>query len=179
MAKQMGVLLVEEIQPRILLIRDQKVILDADLAILYGVTTKRLNEQVKRNLDRFPDDFMFQLTSEEAEGMRSQNATSKTGRGGRRYQPYAFTEHGAMMAASVLNTPRAAEVSVYVVRAFIRLREIVATHKELAAKLAELERKVGTHDAAIQSLVAAIRQLLTPPPKPDRGKIGFRPPGEQ
>ncbi len=174
MAKKQELVLVEEIEPRILLIRGQKVILDSDLAELYGATTKRLNEQVKRNRSRFPQDFMFQLTVAEQDALRSQNATSKVGRGGRRYRPYAFTEHGAIMVANVLNTPRAMEVSVYVVRAFVKLREMLATHKELAHKLAELERKLETHDEAIRSLVSAIRQLMTPPPEPKRGRIGFR-----
>jgi phage regulator Rha-like protein len=173
-AKKQELVLVEEIEPRILLIRGQKVILDSDLAELYGATTKRLNEQVKRNRSRFPQDFMFQLTVAEQDALRSQNATSKVGRGGRRYRPYAFTEHGAIMVANVLNTPRAMEVSVYVVRAFVKLREMLATHKELAHKLAELERKLETHDEAIRSLVSAIRQLMTPPPEPKRGRIGFR-----
>lgn len=177
------VVLVDRIAPYVLMIRGQRVMLDADLASLYGVTTKRLNEQVKRNQTRFPDDFLFQLTVEEAkelpllepsDGLRSQIATSSPGRhGGRRYRPYAFTEHGAIMAASVLNTPRAIEVSVYVVRAFVKLRELLSTHKEMAGKLAELERKVAGHDAAVQSLVAAIRRLMEPP-APPRPRIGFR-----
>lgn len=167
-------MLVEEIEPRILLIRGQKVMLDSDLAELYGVSTKRLNEQVKRNGGRFPADFMFQLTEQEAESLRSQIATLKPGRGlHRKYLPYAFTEHGAIMVASVLNTPRAIQVSVYVVRAFVKLRELLATNKELADKLAELERKVSGHDEAIRSLVVAIRQLMEPPPQPKKGRIGF------
>jgi hypothetical protein len=183
MTKPTSLIAVEQIESRILLIRGQRVILDADLAQLYGVTTKRLNEQVRRNAGRFPPDFTFQLTAEEAQvvrsqsvtaNLRSQNATSSAAsHGGRRYRPYAFTEHGALMAASVLNTPRAIEVSVYVIRAFVKLRELLSTHKELAAKLAELERKVASHDTAIQSLVAAIRQLMSPP-TPPRRQIGFR-----
>ena len=163
---------IERIQQAILLIRGKRVMLDADLAKLYGVSTKRLNEQVKRNRDRFPQDFMFQLNPEEAEVLRSQNATSKEGRGGRRYLPFAFTEHGAIMLASVLNTPRAIEVSVFVIRAFARLREILATHRSLANKLAELEGKIETHDEAIRSLVSAIRQLMAAPEEPPK-KIGF------
>ena len=157
--------------------------LDADLAALYGTTTKAFNQAVKRNLERFPADFRFQLTVEEAEAvrlrivtenLRSQIVTSNSAaRGGRRYLPYAFTEHGAIMAASVLNTSRAIEASVYVVRAFVKLRELLSTHKELAGKVAELERKVGSHDAAIQSLVVAIRRLMEPPPAPARRRIGF------
>ena len=160
------------IQQAILLIRGKRVMLDADLAELYGVSTKRLNEQVKRNRDRFPEDFMFQLNQTESEVLRSQFATSKTGRGGRRYLPFAFTEHGAIMLAAVLNTPRAIEVSVFVVRAFVRLREILTTHKALAHKLAELESKIETHDEAIRSLVSAIRQLMAAPERQPK-KIGF------
>ena len=154
------------------MIRGQKVIMDADLAILYGVETRRLNEQVKRNSDRFPEDFMFRLSVAEFENLKSHFATSSVGWGGRRSLPYAFTEHGAIMAASVLNTTKAVEVSVYVVRAFVRIREYLATHKQLANKLVELERKIGTHDQAIQSLMDAIHRLMTPPVKPKR-RIGF------
>jgi phage regulator Rha-like protein len=164
---------IEQIQQLIFLIRGKKVMLDSDLAKLYGVSTKRLNEQVKRNRDRFPEDFMFQVNSTEANNLRSQFATSKEGRGGRRYLPFAFTEHGAIMLASVLNTPRAIEVSVFVVRAFVRLREILATHRTLANKLAELEGKIETHDEAIRSLVSAIRQLMAPK-EGQRKKIGFQ-----
>ena len=147
--------------------------LDADLAELYGVSTKRLNEQVKRNRDRFPEDFMFQLNPTEVNNLRSHFATSKKERAGRRYAPYAFTEHGAIMLAAVLSTSRAIEVCVFVVRAFVRLREILATHKALAHKLAELESKIETHDEAIRSLVSAIRQLMAAPEKPSK-KIGFQ-----
>ncbi|MDO8956363.1 MAG: ORF6N domain-containing protein, partial [Deltaproteobacteria bacterium] len=163
----------ERIQQAILLIRGKRVMLDADLARLYGVSTKRLNEQVKRNRDRFPGDFMFQLNPAEVKNLRSHFATSKRGRGGRRYAPYAFTEHGAIMLAAVLSTPRAMQVSVLVVRAFVRLREILTTHKALAHKLAELESKIETHDEAIRSLVSAIRQLMSAPEKPPK-KIGFQ-----
>lgn len=163
-----------EIERRILTLRGQKVMLDSDLADLYGVTTKRLNEQVRRNLGRFPPDFMFQLSAEEASALRSQIATSKRGRGGRRYAPYAFTEHGAIMLANVLNTLRATEVSVYVVRAFVRLRQVVTTNREVAAKLAELERRVARHDDAIRSLVDAIHQLMDAPSPPAHRRIGFR-----
>lgn len=172
MPKTTAILPADRIESRIFLVREQKVILDSDLAKLYGVTTKRMNEQVKRNKDRFPSDFMFQLSSAETEALRSQNATSEHARGGRRYRPYAFTEHGAIMAASVLNTPRAVEVSVYVVRAFINLRETIGTHKELARKFAELEQRMETHDEDISALFEAIRQLMEPPDKPAK-RIGF------
>jgi len=163
----------ESIALRIRLLRGQKVMLDSDLAELYEVPTKRFNEQVKRNGERFPADFMFRLTEEEHSALRSQNATLKTGRGQhRKYLPYAFTEHGAIMAATVLNSPRAVEMSVFVVRAFVQLREMLSTHKELAAKLEALERKVGSHDQAIAGLIDAIRQLMTPPETKKRG-IGF------
>ena len=163
----------ERIQQAILLIRGKRVMLDANLAQLYGVSTKRLNEQVKRNRDRFPEDFMFQLNPTEVNNLRSHFATSKKERGGRRYAPYTFTEHGAIMLAAVLNTHRAIEISVFVVRAFVRLREILSTHKALANRLAELESKIETHDEAIRSLVSAIRQLMAPPAAGQK-KIGFQ-----
>jgi ORF6N domain-containing protein len=165
------------VESRILVLREQKVILDADLAELYGVPVKRLNEQVKRNQERFPADFMFRLSPEESESLRSQTATSKTGRGGRRYAPYAFTEHGAIMAATVLNSERAVEMSVFVVRAFVRLREMLATNQQLASKIDELEQRLDTHDASIQELIEAIRELMAPEPATGR-RIGFQlPPG--
>jgi phage regulator Rha-like protein len=136
------------------------------------VETRRLNEQVKRNSDRFPEDFMFRLSAVEFENLKSHFATSSAGWGGRRSLPYAFTEHGAIMTASVLNTTKAIEVSVYVVRAFVRIREYLATHKQLAQKLAELERKIGTHDQAIQSLMDAIHRLMAPAAH-QRRQIGF------
>jgi hypothetical protein len=162
---------IEQIQQSILLIRGKKVMLDTDLARLYGVPTKRLNEQVKRNRDRFPQDFMFQLSAEEKTEVVAKCdhlASLKFSP----THPYAFTEHGAIMLAAVLNTPRAIEVSVFVVRAFVRLREILTTHKALAHKLAELESKIETHDEAIRSLVSAIRQLMAPPAAGQK-KIGF------
>jgi hypothetical protein len=130
-----------------------------------------LNEQIKRNRERFPEDFMFQLTSEEYNSLRSQFATLKRGQH-RKYLPYAFTEHGAIMAASILNSPRAIEMSVFVVRAFVRLREILHSHKDLANKIYELENKVGDHDASINTIIFAIKQLMSAPPKPSK-KIGF------
>lgn len=167
---------IEEIGSRIYTVRGKRVMLDADLARLYGVTTARLNEQVRRNPDRFPEDFAFILSNHEVRDLMSQNATSKpvpSGRGGRRKATRAFTEHGAIMAASVLNTPRAVEVSVFVVRAFVKLRELSATHKELGQKLDELERKVSGYDQAIAGLINAIRELMTPPEAKKKRPIGF------
>jgi hypothetical protein len=165
----------DDISRAILVLRGHKVLLDAELAALYGVSTKRFNEQVRRNRNRFPADFMFQLTPEEQRSLRSQFATSKTapsGRGGRRYSPYAFTEHGAIMAATILNSPRAVEMSVYVVRAFVRLRELLSSNKELARRFAQLEARLATHDEAITAILSAIRELMNPMP-PTRRSIGF------
>ena len=152
------------------LVRGQRVMLDSDLAAFYGVTTKRLNEQLKRNRQRFPNDFVFQLTAGELASLRSQFATSK--KGGRRYRPWVFTEHGAIMLASVLNSEVAVEASVRVVRAFVRMREMISANAELAAKFSQLERRLDSHDEAIAQLFAAIRQLLVPVPKQKR-EIGF------
>ena len=163
---------VEIIEKKIYIIRNQRVMLDSDLAELYDVTTKRLNEQVRRNIERFPEDFIFQLTDEEYKILRSQIATSNIIHGGRRYIPYAFTEHGAIMAATILNSPKAVEMSIFVVRAFVKLREIISGNKELALKLNELENKYEKHDKDIKAIIDAIRQLMTPPEKTKR-KIGF------
>jgi len=160
---------IERIEQAIFLIRGQKVLLDADLAQLYGVETKILNKAVKRNLDRFPEDFMFQLTAEEAENLRFQIGTSKKQRGGRRYLPYAFTEQGVAMLSGVLNSPRAVKVNVEIMRAFVRLRQLMATHTDLARKLTALEQK---YDKQFKVVFDAIRALMTPPAKP-RKKIGF------
>ena len=145
-----------DIVGRISVVRGLRVLLDSDLAALYGVTAKRLNEQVRRNADRFPSDFAFRLTEQEASSLRSHFATLDTGRGKhRKYLPWAFTEHGAIMAASTLSSPRAVEMTVYVVRAFVRLRRVLASHVELARELDELKRSVanldGPHEAAIRS----------------------------
>lgn len=163
---------IERVESAIYLIRGQRVMLDSDLALIYGVTTKRLNEQLKRNVDRFPPDFAFQLMPEEVARLRSQIATSKKGRGGRRYCPWAFTEHGVIMLASVLNSDIAVQASVRVVRAFIRLREMVAANAQLAGKLQELERRLDSHNEAIVGLFAALKRLLEPDAKPKR-EIGF------
>ena len=169
-----GLVPLERIEGRIQLIRGQKVMIDADLAELYAVPTKRLNEQVKRNAERFPEDFVFRLTVEEAEALnRSQIATGSQKHRDPRFAPFAFTEHGAIMAANVLASPQAVEMSVYVVRAFVRLREAIASNQAVAAKLNELERKLKGHDQAIAGILDAIRQLMTPPPEPKKRPIGF------
>ena len=172
---------IEQVAQCIVLLRGQKVILDADLAALYGVPTKRFNEQVRRNLERFPADFMFQLTNQELRNLRSQFATSSSAPawGGRRYLPCAFTEHGAIMAATILNSPRAIEMSVYVVRAFVQLRDILTHNRAFAAKLSELERKLASHDQAIAGLVTAIRELMAPPEPKQKRSIGFVTPKEK
>jgi phage regulator Rha-like protein len=161
-------------------IRGQRVILDTDLAQIYDVLTWRLNEQVKRNQDRFPADFMFQLTTEENKVLTSQFARSKKGRGGRRTLPYAFTEHGAIMAANVLNSSRAVQMSVFVVRAFVKMREVLVQNRHLAEKLAELERRLtgrlDVHEQAIVHILDEIKKLMEPPPlppEPKRREIGF------
>jgi phage regulator Rha-like protein len=168
-----SIVLIEQVQSKILFMRGQKVILDSELAALYGVPTKRLNEQIKRNNERFPPDFMFQLTAGEAEVLRSQFATSNERRGGRRYKPYAFTEHGAIMAASVLNSERAVQASIYVVRAFVKLRQMLAPYKELIGKLDQLEKKLQTHDKQIISIIQAIKLLMPPPEEKPKEPFGF------
>ena len=174
-----AVVAVEEVAQRIVLVRGQRVILDAELAALYGVTTKRFNEQVRRNLARFPRDFMFQLTASEYAAIRSQIATFKSGRGQhRKYLPYAFTEHGAIMAATVLNSSRAIEVSVYVVRAFLQLRDLLSHNRAFALKLNELERKLVGHDQAITGLISAMRKLMAAPEAKPKRPIGFVTPKE-
>ncbi len=161
---------VKIVENAIHLIRGQRVMLDSDLAGMYGVTTKRLNEQMRRNKERFPKDFAFQLRREELANLRSQIATSSFG--GRRYLPWAFTEHGAIMLASVLNSPVAIAASLRIVRAFVHLREMINANYALAAKFAELEKRFDTHDEQIAQLFAAIRQMLAPPASEKR-EIGF------
>jgi hypothetical protein len=162
----------ERVERAILVIRGQKVMLDVDLAVLYGVPTRTLNQAVKRNKDRFPSDFMFCLSRRE----RQEVITKCDHLQKLKFSPalpHAFTEHGAIMVASVLNTPRAIEVSVYVVRAFIKLREILPAHRELSRKIKELERRLGSHDEQIQTLFEAIRQLMAPV-ESRRRRIGFQ-----
>ena len=163
---------VQRIEDMIYLIRGQRVMLDFDLALIYGVPTKRLKEQFRRNAGRFPCDFAFELTNQELANLRSQIAASSL-HGGHRHLPVAFTEHGALMLASVLNSPVAVGASVRVVRAFVWMREHITANKELARKLVDLEQRVGAHDGAIANLFEAIRQLVEPPLPENRREIGF------
>jgi len=171
MANESAMYAVERIESLILTIRGQRVMLDSDLAKIYGVTTKQLNQQFRRNLERFPSDFAFRLTNQELTQMRSQIVTAS--KRNIRHVPVVFTEHGALMLASILNSSIAVEASVRVVRAFILMREQMAAHKELSGKLADLEQRVGGHDAAIQDLFEAIRRLVEPPLPENRREIGF------
>jgi len=172
---------IASIESAIYLLRGQRVMLDCDLAAIYGVTTRRLNEQLRRNRSRFPDDFAFQLTAEESRNLKSQIATSSlrsqfvtsSSHGGKRKLPWVFTEHGALMLASVLNSQIAVQASVRVVRAFVRLREMVTANVQLAAKLEQLERRLDSHDEAIVELFAALKRLLESPEPSRRREIGF------
>jgi hypothetical protein len=170
-----AIILAKRVSSKILVLRNQKVILDTDLAELYGVPVKRLNEQFKRNLQRFPPDFLFTLTRAEYQNLKSQNATSSSAHGGRRYLPHAFTEHGAIMAATVLNSKRAIEMSIFVVRAFVGMRQALAVNQHVVSKLSELEARLDSHDDEIQDLVEAIRELMAPLPANSR-RIGFEAP---
>ena len=160
-----------QIQSAILLIRGQRVLLDRDLAVMYGVTTGNLNKAVQRNLSRFPADFMFQLTADEADSLRFQIGSLQRGLHFK-YLPLVFTQEGVAMLSGVLRSPRAEQVNIAIMRAFVRLRETLSLHKELAHKLSELERKIENHDENIRTLFEAIHQLMTPPETPHR-EIGF------
>ena len=168
---------IEHIEQRIYMLRGHRVMLDFDLAKIYGVSTARLNQQTRRNLARFPSDFLIQLTGDEAKNLMLQNAISSRGHGGRRKPPLAFTEHGAVMLAAVLNSPVAVAASIQIVRAFNRLRQMALVHKDLAFALAELARKVAGHDEQFKVVFDAIRELMEPPAKPHK-QIGFTPPGK-
>ncbi|MCS6326619.1 MAG: ORF6N domain-containing protein [Nitrospira sp.] len=186
----------ESLEPLILVARDQRVILDADLARLYGVTTKAFNQAVKRNTDRFPEDFAFQLTKSETSCLRSQTVTSRqktsatqedngnpsqfatSSRGGRRYLPWAFTEHGAVMAANILRSERAVQMSIFVVRAFVRLREHVAANQAILKRLAEIDRTLLEHDSALLDVYEKLLPLLQPPPDDPKRQIGFHSKGK-
>ncbi len=163
----------EKIASKIYLIRGKRVMLDSDLAELYGVKTKVLNLAVRRNLGRFPDDFMFQLTFQETESLRFQFETSKKGRGGRRYSPYTFTQEGVAMLSGVLNSPRAVQANILIMRAFIKLREMVATNELIRQKIEELEKKYEKHDRQFKVIFEALRNLLEPVKTPKKKAIGF------
>jgi hypothetical protein len=161
------------IEKRIFVVRERQVMLDEDLADLYGVETKRLIEQVKRNLERFPDDFMFQLDKDEAAALRSQIATSKVGRGGRRYAPYVFTEQGVAMLSSVLRSKTAIAVNIEIMRAFVELRRVAHSYAAIEERLEQIERGMGEHDEQLEQIFGALRQLIAPPSQPKR-PVGFR-----
>jgi hypothetical protein len=162
-----------DINARILTLRDQKVILDSDLARIYGAEVRALLQAVKRNSDRFPEEFVFQLAPEEVALLRSQTVISKAGRGGRRYLPYAFTEHGALMAATVLNSAQAVKMSLFIIRAFVKMRQNLAANAAVLNRLAEIDKTLFTHDAALRDIYQKLRPLLEPPPTPPKPEIGF------
>lgn len=161
------------IEKRILVVRGRQVMVDEDLADLYGVETKRLIQQVKRNLKRFPEDFMFQLDKAEAEALRSQIATSNDGRGGRRYAPYVFTEQGVAMLSAVLRSERAIAVNIEIMRAFVELRRAASSYAAIEKRLEEIERDLGSHDEQLNQIFKTLRQLISPPPSTKR-PVGFR-----
>lgn len=178
--KSKALAVLEPVESLIRELRGERVILDADLARVYGVPTKRLNEQVRRNAERFPPDFMFRLTETEADSLRSQFATLKSGRGQhRKYLPHAFTEHGAIMAANVLNSPEAMQMSVFVVRAFLKMRAALTDTRALARKLTDLEgelkKRLDVHEVAIVEVLQRVMAILDPPPQPEPPKreMGF------
>jgi hypothetical protein len=172
-----AVVVARKVDSKIFVLRGQRVILDTDLAELYGVEVRHLNQQAKRNAKRFPPAFRFQLSAREMAILKSQNVISSKGHGGARYRPYAFTEHGAIMAATVLSSERAIEMSVFVVLAFVRMRRAIVGNRHILTKLAELEHRLESHDADIQDLMNAIRELMSPE-EPNRRRIGFETPSE-
>jgi hypothetical protein len=176
MARNTLVIEPQELERRIFVVRGQRVMLDSDLAKLYGVATKRLNEQVQRNIERFPEDFAYQLTAQEFADLKSQIATSKTGRGGKQKLPWVFTEHGVAMLSSVLRSPRAVQVNIAIMRAFVRMRRLIATPGELVTQLNELAKTVQLHDDQIAAIADVLKKLMQPPPTPPKRKIGFLPP---
>ncbi len=173
-----AIVVAKKVDSKIFVLRGQRVILDTDLAELYGVQVRQLNQQAKRNAKRFPPAFRFQISPHEMNILRSQNVISSEGHGGARYLPWAFTEHGAIMAATVLNSDRAIEMSVFVVLAFVRMRRAIAGNRNVLTKLAELEHRLESHDAEIQQLMEAIRELMTPE-EPSRRRIGFEAPADE
>lgn len=175
MSKEKEIVAIEPavIAQRIFIIRGQKVMLDSHLADLYQVNVKRLNEQVKRNVERFPTDFMFQLTNNEVQNLKSQIATSSFVHGGKRKLPYVFTEHGVAMLSSVLRSPRAVQMNIFIIRAFVKIRELIATNKDLAQKLDEIECKQSEFDGNLAEIYSIVKQLIDEP-SPHKGSIGFR-----
>jgi phage regulator Rha-like protein len=174
MSNESKVITPNEISPLIRCIRDRRVIVDADLALLYEVETRSLVQAVKRNADKFPEDFLFRLTREEVTALRSQIVILKLGRGQhRKYPPYAFTEHGALMVATVLNSPRAVAMSVYIIRAFVKMREDLAANAAILKRLAEIDKSLLLHDAALRDIYQKLRPLLEPLPAPPKPQIGF------
>lgn len=171
-SEETALVTIDIIERKIHIVREQKVMLDSDLAALYEVTTFNLNKAVKRNLQRFPEDFMFQMTVEEYESLRFQIGISKKGRGGRRYLPYVFTEQGVAMLSSVLNSERAIQVNIGIMRAFVNMRKMFLTNEEVSRKISEMENKIGGHDEHFKKVFAAIRLLMNPPSKSDK-EIGF------
>lgn len=171
-SEEIALVTFDSIERKIYVVREQKVMLDSDLAALYGVTTKVFNQAVGRNLQRFPDDFRFQLTTEEFESLRSQIVTSKKGRGGRRYLPYVFTEQGVAMLSGVLTSERAVSVNIGIMRAFVNMRKMLSTNEEVGKKLADIENKLGNHDEHFKKVFTAIRLLMNPSSKSDK-QIGF------
>ena len=172
-----AIVVAKKVDSKIFVLRGQRVILDTDLAELYGVPVRQLNQQAKRNAKRFPPAFRFQISTHEMKILRSQNVISSEGHGGARYRPWAFTEHGAIMAATVLNSERAVEMSVFVVLAFVRMRRAIAGNRHVLTKLTELEHRLEGHDAEIQQLMEAIRELMMPE-EPNRRRIGFEAPAD-
>lgn len=166
------------IEKRIFVVRERQVMLDEDLADLYGVETKRLTQQVKRNIERFPDDFMFQLDRSEAAALRSQIATSNSGRGGRRYAPYVFTEQGVAMLSGVLRSKRAIAVNIEIMRAFVELRRVAGSYAEIEKRLEQIEEELGGHDERLNQIFKVLRQLISPPARPKR-PVGFRLPEDE
>jgi hypothetical protein len=164
---------VPDVSSLVLTLHGKRVLLDSDLARLYGVPTRVFNQTIQRNAGRFPADFLFQLTEEEFEPLRSQFVTSKAGRGGRRYLPYVFTEHGAIMAATLLRSERAIRMSVFVIRAFVQMREALATNATILKRLAEIDRTLIEHDDALRAIWHQLQPLLEPPPEPPKRRIGF------
>jgi hypothetical protein len=169
-------LVAEQVERRIYIVRGQRVMLDEDLAELYEMTTKALNQALRRNPERFPSDFAFQLTPQEFSDLKSQFVTSNDGRGGRRYQPWVFTEHGVAMLSSVLRSDTAVRVNIEIMRAFVRLRRLLATPGELVAQLQKLAETVQLHDGQIRVITDVLRKMMEPPPAPPRGRIGFATP---